>query len=64
MFSVVGPTTVWFLGNILVTRACPAFAALDLIAAGVPIYFIWQRARKLPFADPGGVLASFKMPKR
>jgi APA family basic amino acid/polyamine antiporter len=32
-----------FLGNMLVTRPGPSFAALGLIAAGIPAYFVWQR---------------------
>jgi APA family basic amino acid/polyamine antiporter len=36
---------VWFLGNMLVTRPAPALAALGLIAAGVPVYFVWKRWR-------------------
>jgi len=34
-----------FLGNMLVTRPVPSFAALGLIAAGIPAYFIWQRTQ-------------------
>jgi APA family basic amino acid/polyamine antiporter len=34
---------VWFLGNMLITRPAPSFAGLGLIAAGVPVYFIWRR---------------------
>jgi basic amino acid/polyamine antiporter, APA family len=34
---------VWFLGNMLVTRPAPSFAGLGLIAAGVPVYFVWRR---------------------
>ncbi len=35
--------TVWFLGNMLVTRPGPAWAGLGLMLTGVPAYFIWQR---------------------
>jgi APA family basic amino acid/polyamine antiporter len=34
-----------FLGNMLVTRPGPSFAALGLIAAGVPAYCVWQRTK-------------------
>jgi basic amino acid/polyamine antiporter, APA family len=34
-----------FLGNMLVTRPIPSFAALGLIAVGVPAYFMWQRTK-------------------
>jgi APA family basic amino acid/polyamine antiporter len=36
-------TTLWFLGNMLVTRPGPAFAGLGLMLTGVPAYFIWTR---------------------
>lgn len=42
---------LWFLGNMLVTRPTPSLAALGLIAAGVPVYFVWRRARPLMNAD-------------
>jgi APA family basic amino acid/polyamine antiporter len=35
--------TIWFLGNMLVTRPGPAFAGLGLILTGIPAYFIWRR---------------------
>jgi APA family basic amino acid/polyamine antiporter len=34
---------VWFLGNMLITRPGPSLAGLGLIAAGVPVYFLWRR---------------------
>jgi APA family basic amino acid/polyamine antiporter len=34
---------IWFLGNMLVTRPGPSLAALGLIAAGLPVYFLWKR---------------------
>jgi APA family basic amino acid/polyamine antiporter len=34
---------IWFLGNMLITRPGPSLAGLGLIAAGVPVYFIWRR---------------------
>ena len=35
--------TVWFLGNMLVTRSGPAWAGMGLTLTGVPAYFLWQR---------------------
>lgn len=35
--------TSWFLVNMLWTRPGPSFAGLLLIAAGIPVYFIWAR---------------------
>ena len=35
--------TAWFLINTLITRPIPAIAGLILIAAGIPVYFIWHR---------------------
>lgn len=32
-----------FLGNMLITRPGPSLIGVALIAAGVPVYFIWQR---------------------
>ena len=37
--------TVWFLGNMLVTRPGPSLASLGLTATGLPVYFIWRRPR-------------------
>jgi basic amino acid/polyamine antiporter, APA family len=37
--------TMWFLGNMLVTRRGPAFAGLGLMLTGVPAYLIWNRAK-------------------
>jgi basic amino acid/polyamine antiporter, APA family len=41
--------TAWFLINMLLTRPVPSLAGLLLIAAGVPVYFVWaRRARPRP----------------
>jgi APA family basic amino acid/polyamine antiporter len=47
--------TVWFLGNMLVTRPGPAFAGLGLILTGIPAYFIWRRT-----ADPQSAVGGWK----
>ncbi len=36
--------TVWFLGNMLVTRPGPSLASLALTATGLPVYYLWRRA--------------------
>jgi APA family basic amino acid/polyamine antiporter len=43
---------VWFLGNMLVTRPGPSFAALGLIATGLPVYFLWRRAKPVTAPVP------------
>ncbi len=35
--------TLWFLGNMLVTRPGAALASLGLMLTGVPAYLLWQR---------------------
>ena len=35
--------TAWFLLNMLWTRPGPSLAGLILIAAGIPVYFVWAR---------------------
>lgn len=35
--------TAWFLVNMVKTRPVPSLAALGLIAAGIPVYFVWAR---------------------
>jgi APA family basic amino acid/polyamine antiporter len=35
--------TLWFLGNMVVTRPQPAFAGLGLMLTGVPAYVVWRR---------------------
>jgi basic amino acid/polyamine antiporter, APA family len=42
--------TIWFLGNMLVTRPEPAFAGLGLILTGLPAYVIWKRFARRPVA--------------
>jgi APA family basic amino acid/polyamine antiporter len=43
---------IWFLGNMLVTRPVPSFAGLALIAAGVPVFFVWRRANPVTASSP------------
>ena len=43
--------TVWFLGNMLVTRPGPAWAGMGLMLTGVPAYFLWQRFGKRSLVD-------------
>jgi APA family basic amino acid/polyamine antiporter len=38
--------TLWFLGNMLLTRPGPAFAGLGLMLTGVPAYAVWRRYRQ------------------
>lgn len=40
--------TIWFLGNMLVTRPAPAFAGLGLMLTGVPAYILWRRHGQRP----------------
>jgi APA family basic amino acid/polyamine antiporter len=40
--------TVWFLGNMLVTRPWPSLAGLALIATGIPVYFVWRKNVRRP----------------
>ena len=40
--------TAWFLGNMLKTRPVPSLAALLLIVAGIPVYYLWARRRARP----------------
>jgi len=35
--------TLWFLGNMLVTRPIPSLAGLAFILVGIPIYYVWAR---------------------
>lgn len=37
--------TAWFLINMIWTRPVPSLAGLLLIAAGIPVYFVWARRR-------------------
>ena len=43
--------TIWFLGNMLVTRPVPAFAGLGLMLTGVPAYLVWRRYRQPALQD-------------
>jgi APA family basic amino acid/polyamine antiporter len=40
--------TVWFLGNMLVTRPVPALAGLGLMLTGLPAYLLWKRYAQRP----------------
>jgi APA family basic amino acid/polyamine antiporter len=40
--------TLWFLGNMLVTRPVPAWAGLGLMLTGVPAYLLWKRYGQRP----------------
>jgi APA family basic amino acid/polyamine antiporter len=40
--------TLWFLGNMLLTRPGPAFAGLGLMLTGVPAYAMWRRYGQQP----------------
>ena len=44
--------TGWFLVNMLVTRPFPAAAGLLLTASGIPVYWLWVRARKQAASAP------------
>ena len=50
LFLVVA---VSFLGNMLVTRPVAPLAALGLIVAGVPAYYLWRRSAAVKVAVPG-----------
>ncbi|HEV2423850.1 MAG TPA: amino acid permease [Terriglobia bacterium] len=43
--------TVWFLGNMLVTRPAPALAGLGLMLTGLPAYLVWKRYARQPQAS-------------
>ena len=43
--------TLWFLGNMLVTKPGPSFASVGLILTGIPAYFIWRRTARVGRAD-------------
>jgi APA family basic amino acid/polyamine antiporter len=45
--------TLWFLGNMLVTRPGPSLAGLGLILTGIPAYLIWKRSAH-PQSAAGG----------
>ncbi len=36
----------WFLGNTLIQKPGPSLAGLLLIAAGVPVYFLWRKSAR------------------
>jgi len=43
--------TVWFLGNMLVTRPVPALAGLGLMLTGLPAYLLWKHYARRPHAS-------------
>lgn len=43
--------TVWFLGNMVVTRPVPALAGLGLMLTGLPAYLVWKRYAPQPDAS-------------
>ena len=43
---------VGFLGNMLVTRPVPSLAGLGIIAAGVPVYFLWRKMAPVKVLSP------------
>jgi len=41
-------TAAWFVLNALITTPGPALAAIAIIAAGIPVYYMWQsRIRRM-----------------
>lgn len=44
--------TVWFLGNMLMTRPVPALAGLGLMLTGLPAYLLWRRYAPRPHTSP------------
>ena len=44
--------TLWFLGNMLVTKPAASFASLGLILTGIPAYFIWRRSAHTKHDQP------------
>jgi APA family basic amino acid/polyamine antiporter len=51
--------TLWFLGNMLVTRPGPSLAGLGLILTGIPAYLIWKRSAHPQSAGRGNDGHSF-----
>lgn len=49
--------TIWFLGNMLVTRPGPAFAGMGLMLTGVPAYLVWLR-----YGRPKQTLTELQIP--
>jgi basic amino acid/polyamine antiporter, APA family len=44
--------TVWFLGNMLVTKPGPSLASLGLMATGLPAWLIWKGRPTVKAAAP------------
>jgi basic amino acid/polyamine antiporter, APA family len=51
-------TATWFLANMLMERPGPSLTAAAIMAAGVPVYFIWTRQRQTEAPGNAGTRGS------